>query len=248
MAWCEPAPSHYLNQSWPSSSLHICGTRGDELTHWGQVTHICVVKLTTLGSDNGLSPGRRQAIIRTNAGILLIRTLGTNFSEILSEIHAFSFKKMHLKMASAKWRPFCLGLNVVFKGLLVVYVSSIDWTDWSRTLTGHGIYRTPQFNGRLNLNGESRWIWFRPLLRHDMEVNDFCIIGPLWGESSSDWWIPLAGDQLCVIRSFGVFFCCCYWFLFVCFFVICLNKLLNKQTNSRSSGDLRRHAADVTSM
>ena len=56
------------------------------LTHWGRVTHICVNKPTTIGSDNGLSPGRRQAIIRTNAGILLIGPLGTNFSEILIEI------------------------------------------------------------------------------------------------------------------------------------------------------------------
>ena len=38
---------------------------------------------TIIGSNNGLSPGRRQAIIWTNAGILLIRTLGANFSEIL---------------------------------------------------------------------------------------------------------------------------------------------------------------------
>ena len=83
------------------------------LTHWGRVMHICVGKLTIIGSDNGLSPGRRQAIIWTNAGILFIRTLGTNFSEILSEIHTFSFKKMHLKMSSGKWRPFCLGLNVL---------------------------------------------------------------------------------------------------------------------------------------
>ena len=83
------------------------------LTHWGRVTHICVSKVTIIGSDNGLSPGRRQAIIWTNAGILLIWTLVTNFSEILREIQAFSWKKMHLKMASAKWRPFCLGLNVL---------------------------------------------------------------------------------------------------------------------------------------
>ena len=40
------------------------------LTHWGRVTHICVSKLTTIGSDNGLSPDRRQAIIWTNAGTL----------------------------------------------------------------------------------------------------------------------------------------------------------------------------------
>ena len=66
-----------------------------------------------MGSDNGLSPGRRQAIIWTNAGLLLIGPLETNFSEILIEIHTFSFKKMHLKMASVKWRPFYLGLNVL---------------------------------------------------------------------------------------------------------------------------------------
>ena len=47
------------------------------------MTHKCVSKLTTIGSDNGLSPGRRQAIIWTIAGILLIGPLGTNFSEIL---------------------------------------------------------------------------------------------------------------------------------------------------------------------
>ena len=83
------------------------------LTHWGRVTHICVSKLTIIGSDNGLSPDRRQAIIWTNAGILLIGPLGANFSEILIEIRAFSFKKMHLKVSSVKRRPLCLGLNVL---------------------------------------------------------------------------------------------------------------------------------------
>ena len=63
------------------------------LTHWGRVMHICVFILTIIGSDNGLSPGRRQAIIRTNAGILSIGPLGTNFSEILIGMQAFSFKK-----------------------------------------------------------------------------------------------------------------------------------------------------------
>ena len=83
------------------------------LTHWGRVTHICVNKLTIIGLDYGLSPGRRQAIIWTNAGILLIGPLGTNFSEILIEILAFSFKKMHLRVSSVKRRPFCLGLHVL---------------------------------------------------------------------------------------------------------------------------------------
>ena len=95
----------------PNSYVQLIGP--SVLTHWGRVTHICVSKLTIIGSDNVLSPGRRQAIIWTNAGILLIWTLGTNFSETLSEIHAFSFKKMHLKMSSGKWRPSCLGFNVL---------------------------------------------------------------------------------------------------------------------------------------
>ena len=96
-----------LNGAFWAKLAKIC------LTHWGRVTHICVSDLTSIGSDNGLSPGRCQAIIRTNAGILLIRPLGTNFSEFLVEILKFSFKKMRLKVSSAKWRPFCLGLNVL---------------------------------------------------------------------------------------------------------------------------------------
>ena len=71
--------------------------------------HICVGNPTFIGSDNGLTPGRRQTIIWTNAAILLIETLGTNFSEILT----FSFMKIRLKMSSAKWQSFCLGLDVL---------------------------------------------------------------------------------------------------------------------------------------
>ena len=79
------------------------------------MTHICVSKLNNIGSDNGLSHGQRQAIIRTHVGILLIGPPGTNFSKMLIEIHIFSFKKMHVKMLSAKWLPFCLGFNVLSK-------------------------------------------------------------------------------------------------------------------------------------
>ena len=63
-----------------------------------QVMHMCISKLTIIGSNNGLAPGRRQAIIWTNAGILLIGPLRTNFREILIKIHTFSFKKMHFKL------------------------------------------------------------------------------------------------------------------------------------------------------
>ena len=87
------------------------------LTHCGRVTHICVGKPTIIGSENGLSTDRRQTIIWTNAGILLTAPLGPNFSEILTGTQRFSIKKIHLKMSSAKWRPFCLGLNMLMEHL-----------------------------------------------------------------------------------------------------------------------------------
>ena len=44
------------------------------LTHYGWVTHLYISKISIISSDNGLLPGRRQAIIWTDAGILLIQT------------------------------------------------------------------------------------------------------------------------------------------------------------------------------
>ena len=101
---------------WESQRLHQRLKCLSFISHWGRVTHICVGNITIIGSNNGLSPGRRQATIWTNAGILLIGPLQTNVSEILNEIHTFSFKKMHLKTSSRKRRPFCLGLNVILMG------------------------------------------------------------------------------------------------------------------------------------
>ena len=66
-----------------------------ELTHWGRVTHIYVSKIIIIGSDNGLAPTRRQAIIWTNCGILWIGPLGINLSDSLITINTFSFKKIH---------------------------------------------------------------------------------------------------------------------------------------------------------
>ena len=87
------------------------------LTHWGRVTHICVGNLTIIGPDNGLSPGRRQAIIWTNAGILLIGPWGTNFSEISIGIHTSifiqenSFENGVCEMASILSRPQCVKMQ-----------------------------------------------------------------------------------------------------------------------------------------
>ena len=95
------------NKTWKFLMLlSLC----NPLTHWGWVKHN-IVHVT--GSDNGLSPGWLWAIIWTNAGILLIELLGTNFIETLIKSYTFAFRKMHLKMLSGKWRPFCLGLNIL---------------------------------------------------------------------------------------------------------------------------------------
>ena len=77
------------------------------LTHWSRVTQKCVSKLTNTDSNNGLSPGWCEALIWTTAAILLI---GSKFSEILIEIHTFSFKKMNLQMSS---RNGCDFVNVL---------------------------------------------------------------------------------------------------------------------------------------
>ena len=100
--------------TWDRNSVHNHWTHlhiATSLTQWGCVTHICISNLTIIGSDNGLSPGWRQAIIWTNAGIVSIGPLGTNFSEISIEIYTFSFRKMYMLMSSGKWRPFCLDFN-----------------------------------------------------------------------------------------------------------------------------------------
>ena len=85
-------------------TISLCPTV--QWTHLGRATHICVSKLAIIGSDSDLSPGWRQAFT-------FIGSVGTNFSEILSKIHTFTFKKIHLKTSSAKWRPFSPGLNVL---------------------------------------------------------------------------------------------------------------------------------------
>ena len=73
--------------------------------------HMCISKRTIIGWDNYLSPGRFQAIIRTNARKLFIRTLARNLSEVLSEIDTF-FSQDNA-FVDVVWRQFCLGLNVL---------------------------------------------------------------------------------------------------------------------------------------
>ena len=108
----------------------------DTLTHWGRVTHICVGKLTIIGWDNGLSPGGRQAIIWTNAGLLSTGPLWTYFSEYLIKIQQFSLKTMHLKVLPARWGPPCLSLNVLNR---IDYKQILECALWVMIHLWHGL-------------------------------------------------------------------------------------------------------------
>ena len=61
-------------------------------------------------------------------------TLGNKLNEILFEIHQFLCEKMHLKMLSAKWCPFCSGLIMLtlyvlnfFRGNINIYLHSMSF-------------------------------------------------------------------------------------------------------------------------
>ena len=105
IASCLTVSSVHNNSQWYNTSSTFD-------PNWVYNSDIISRKLTIIGSDNGMSLAQHQAIIWTNAGILLIGSLGTKFSEILIEMQTFSLKKTHLKM-SGKRRPFCLGLNAL---------------------------------------------------------------------------------------------------------------------------------------
>ena len=111
--WIHHSLNHVIDMQKKISKTCLWHLIDDILTHWGRLTQICISKLTIIAWDNGLSPGQHQAIISTNAGILSTEPFGTNFNEIVIEIHTFSLKKIYLKMSSGKWQPFCLGLNVL---------------------------------------------------------------------------------------------------------------------------------------
>ena len=92
------------------SNVGFYGHFGHLVLCIGRMTHICVSKLTSIGSHNGMSPDRRQVVIWTNAGIFSIRTLETNSGEIVSEIKSRenAFENVSWKMAALLSRPQCV--------------------------------------------------------------------------------------------------------------------------------------------
>ena len=88
---------------------HMCSDYQLFFTHWGRVTHICVSKLTIMGPDNGLSPGRHHHLnqcwnnVNSTLGNKLQWNLNRNSNNF---IHENAFESVVWK-----WRPFCLGPN-----------------------------------------------------------------------------------------------------------------------------------------
>ena len=94
----------------------------------GRLTHVCVIKLGHIGSDNGLSPNWHQTIVLTNAGLLYIRTQGTTFSEIWSWnslvfIQENLFENVVSKVTTILSRPQCVKPE---EPILVLSIGPID--------------------------------------------------------------------------------------------------------------------------
>ena len=131
------------------------------LTHLGRVKHICVSKLIIIGSDNGLSTGRRQAIIWTSAGVLLIGPLGRNFTEI--EIYSFSF-----------WRNWS-GLYI---NQLTIIIYPVYWW-WA--CNGFALYHDKKSHGLCLGNnsshpGQNHWHLTDDISRCIVVIEKFCIL------------------------------------------------------------------------
>ena len=83
------------------------------LTYRRPVTHKSVSKLTIIGSDNGLSPGRHQAIIGTSAAMWLVRTLKNKLRWSLNRnscifMQGNAFENVVCEMTTILYRPQCV--------------------------------------------------------------------------------------------------------------------------------------------
>ena len=141
---------------------------------------------------------RRQAIIWTNAGILLIRNLGTHFSEILSELHTFSFKKIDLKMSSTRWWPFCLGLNVLkLEGICIIFMMKIS-------ICQHKLHRFLSLCPHCQERRGHIYAQWRPGCWDRYHISDLCVDGVIYANITNNFctWYqrPLILHQPCVIK------------------------------------------------
>ena len=126
------------------------------VTHWGRSTHICLVNLTMIGSDNGLSAGRCQTIIWTKARILLIEPLATNLCEIVIEICTFSCSwNCRLENTVILSRPNVLTINGIpfLRALCTRYPTVIACQEHTGVITARNLMLL-----RPEMQGFGSWI------------------------------------------------------------------------------------------
>ena len=124
----------------------------------------------------------RQAIIWTNAGILLTGPLWTNFDQILFKIYTFSFKKMYLKMSAVNRWPFCPDPNL--------FTSILSLSRITTTYLNIGYCHTvPQFSLVYVISMKTGYRMV--VMMTSSNGNIFRVTGPLRGEFTGHRWIPL---------------------------------------------------------
>ena len=114
--------------------------------HWRWVTHICVSNLTIIGSDNGLSPGRRQVIIWTKMNIVywaLVNKLQWTLNRNLYiSIQGNAFENVAWKMVAILSQPkyvnYMSPSSVTHSGLKhwLHHWGMEVWTAWKLTQWG----------------------------------------------------------------------------------------------------------------
>ena len=186
-----------------------------------------------------MSPGRRQAMIWTNAGILLTGPLGTNFNEILIEIYKFSFTKILFqnvvwKIVTLLSRPQCMRYHLENHTGFPLY-----WWMFIESVSTLGCKQNHWYNAMKRLNQYRQTLLQREQgvrSKHMMTSsngNIFRVTGPLWGEFTGQRWIPLTNASDAELWCF-------LWSA----------PWRNCWVNNREAGDLRRHGAhyDVIGM
>ena len=164
-----------------------------DLTHWVRVTDICVSKLTIIGSDNG----RRQAIIWTNAGILLIGPLGTNFRNIKRNSYIFIqenlFESVVCEMSAMLSRSQCVhnksdlvlvtrplpeSMTVHFANTYMRFIAvTSQWARWRLKSPASRLFTETFIQAQIKENIKALLHW------------------PLCGEYTGDRWIPHTNCQ-----------------------------------------------------
>ena len=170
------------------------------LAHLPKCRIYASVNGVSIGSGNGLSPVRRQTITWTNADVLSIWPLRTNFSEIWIEMHNLSFTKMHLKVSSAKWRPFYSGGDELISLRCRVQVRTLYLLRYA-AMAYPGVRSKDHYNDVIMraMASQITSLTIDHLSDYsgaDQRKYQSPASLALWGEFTGDRWIPRTNGQL----------------------------------------------------